>query len=76
MDKNKASFWKIRSLSDMLNDSYIKFYSLSKHLAVNEVIMLCERKVTFKHCISNKHKFFCIKIHELCRVHIYIAVED
>jgi hypothetical protein len=43
-------------LVDKLNDSYAKYYSLTKHLAVGEIIVLFKGRVIVKHYTSKKHK--------------------
>jgi hypothetical protein len=52
----------------MLCGTYSEFYSPSRDLAVDEVIVLFKGKVMFKHYIPNKHKWFGIKIFTLCDV--------
>jgi hypothetical protein len=63
--KNYDRLWKIRSLFDMLSDTYAKFYNQSEHLAVDEVIMLFKGRVIFKQYIPKKHKHFSIKIYKI-----------
>jgi len=46
-DNNYDRFWKMRTLFDQLNDSYAKFYSQSKCLGMNEVIVLFRNRVFF-----------------------------
>jgi hypothetical protein len=41
-------------------------YNPTKHLAVDEVIMLYEGRVIFRQYVPNKHKRFDIKIQKLC----------
>lgn len=40
--------WKLRTLFDVLNDSYARFYNPSEHLAVHEDILLFKGRVIFK----------------------------
>jgi hypothetical protein len=47
-DKNYGRIWKIRSLFNMLYDTYAEFYSPSDHLAVDEVIVLLKGGVVLK----------------------------
>jgi hypothetical protein len=46
--------WKTRFLSDMLNDTYVKFYRPSEHLAIDEGLVLVNRTVTFKKYIPKE----------------------
>jgi len=46
----------MRAIFDKLNDSYAKYYSLTIHVAVDEIIVLFEGRVIFKQCIPKKHK--------------------
>ena len=52
--------------SEVLNQKFSKFYSLSEHLAVEELIVLCKVTVISRQCIPKKHKRFGIKIYKLC----------
>lgn len=54
------------AIFDKLNDSYAKYYNLTVHLAVDEIIVLFIVRVIFKQCISKKHKWFGIKLYKLC----------
>jgi hypothetical protein len=42
----------------MLNDAFSKYNTPSKHLAVDEVIVLSKGQVVFKQYISKKHRRF------------------
>jgi hypothetical protein len=64
-DKNDDRLWKLRSLSDIPNDSYARFYNPSEHLAVDEVVALFKGRVIFGQYIPKKHKRFGIKIYKL-----------
>jgi hypothetical protein len=57
--------WKIRQISDMLNDTYSKYYALSEHLAVDKVIVSFNGQVIFKQYLPKKHKCLGIKIYQL-----------
>jgi hypothetical protein len=70
-DKGYYRLWKIWSLSDILNDTYAKFYSPSEHLVIEKVIMLFKGRVIFKQYISKKHKHFGTEIYVLCDMTIY-----
>jgi hypothetical protein len=56
----------MRAIFDKLNNSYVKYYVLTKKLAVDEIIMLFRGRVNFKQYISKKHKWFGIKLYKLC----------
>jgi hypothetical protein len=56
----------MRTIFDKLCDSHAKYYSTAGHLADDEVIVLFISRIIFKRCISNKHKWFGIKIYKLC----------
>jgi hypothetical protein len=43
-----------------------KYYSLTEHLAVDEIILLFKGRVVFKQYISKEHKCFGMKIYKLC----------
>jgi len=58
--------WKIRIVFDTLNQAYPKFYNLSEHLAVDEVIVKFQGRVIFRQYIPMKRKCFGIKIYKLC----------
>jgi hypothetical protein len=51
----------MRNLFEILNKTFSKFYSPSKRLAVDEVIVLFKGKVFFRQYIYKKHKCFGIK---------------
>ena len=53
-------------LVDKLNDSYAKYYSLTKHLAVDEIIVLFKGRVIVRYYISKKHKQCGMKLYKLC----------
>lgn len=59
-DESYDRLWKIRNLSDVLNEKYSKLYRPSEYLAVDEV------RVIFKQYIPKKHERFGIKIYKLC----------
>jgi len=58
--------WKIRKIFDTLNNKFCQLYSPTKHLAVDEVIVLCKGRVVFRQYIPKKHKRSGIKIYKLC----------
>jgi hypothetical protein len=60
-DDNFDKLWKMRTIFDMLNDAYAKYYSPTEHLAVHEIIVLFKGRVVFKQYIPKKHKRFGIK---------------
>jgi hypothetical protein len=55
----------MRTIFDKLSDAYDKYYSLTKHLAVDEIIVMFEGKVIFKQCIPKRDRWFGIKIYKL-----------
>ena len=52
--------------SEIIRTNFSKFYSLSKHLAVDEVIVKFKGRVLFKQYIPKKLKRFSIKMFKLC----------
>lgn len=64
-DKQYNQWWKLRMISDILNQSYAKFYKPLKHLAVNQVIVKFKDTIIFRQYILKKRKCFRIKIYEL-----------
>jgi len=46
-DEISNGLWKARNLFEILNKTFSKFYSLSEHLAVDEVIVFFQRKGRF-----------------------------
>lgn len=56
----------MRALFDRLSDSYAKYYSLTDHSAVAEIILLLKVRVIFREFIPKKHKRFGIKLDKLC----------
>jgi hypothetical protein len=61
----------MRALFDRLSGSYAKHYSLTDHLAVDEIIALCKGRVIFKQYLPKKHKQFVIKMYKLCDSEVY-----
>ena len=55
----------MRALFDMLSYSNDKYYSLTDHLAVVEIILLFKGRVIFKQYLPKKHKRFGIKLYKL-----------
>ena len=47
-DENSDQLWKMRNLFEILNEKFLKFYSLSEHLAIDEVIVLYKGSVIFE----------------------------
>jgi hypothetical protein len=62
----------MRTISDMFNDAYAKYYSPTYHLAVDEITVLLKGRIVFKQYIPKKHKCFGIKIYKLCDPKGYI----
>ena len=48
----------MRAIFDKLNDSYAKYYSLTKHSAGDEFIVPFTGRVIFKHYIPKIHKLY------------------
>jgi hypothetical protein len=60
-------FWQVmKGVISVWNSKQDTFYSPSKHLAVDQVIILFRRRVIFRQYIPKKHKRFGIKMYELC----------
>jgi hypothetical protein len=57
-DRNYDRLWRIRQISDMLNEAYSKHYTASEHLAVDKVIVIFKGQIIFKQYIPKKHKCF------------------
>jgi hypothetical protein len=53
--------WKIRTVFITLNQAYPKFYNSTEHLAVDEVILKPQGRVTFRQHISKKRKLLASK---------------
>jgi hypothetical protein len=49
-----------------LKNKFCELHILTKHLAVDEVIVLCKGRVVFRQYIPKKHKRFGIRIYKLC----------
>jgi len=58
--------WKIRDLFEIIRTNFSKFYNLSEHLVVDEVIVKFKGRVLFKQYILKKRKRFSIKMFKLC----------
>ena len=65
-DPNYDRLWKIRKIFDTVNIKFCEMYNPTKHLAVDEVIVLYKGRVVFWQYIPKKHKRFGIKIYKLC----------
>jgi hypothetical protein len=53
------------AIFDKLNDSYAKHYSLTEHLAFDEIVLF-KATVIVKEYIPKKHKWFGNKLYKLC----------
>jgi len=60
-DPDYDRLWKIRKISDTLNNTFCELYNPTEHLAVDEVIMLYKGRAVFRQYIPKKHKRFGIK---------------
>ena len=60
-------------LFEKLTDSYAKYYSLTEHLAVDEIIVLFKGRFIVKQNIPKKHRQFGIKLYKFCdsKLHTY-----
>jgi len=65
-DPHYDRLWKIRNVSDTLNNKFYELYNPTEHLAVDEVIVLFKCRVIFRQYTPKKHKRFGIKIYKLC----------
>jgi hypothetical protein len=54
------------SYNDKLNNSYAKYNGWTRHLAVDEIIVLFKSRVIFTHYMPKKHKRFGINLYKLC----------
>jgi hypothetical protein len=54
------------AIFDKLNYSYAKHYSLTEHLAFDEIIVLFKGMVNVKDYIPKKHKWFGNQLYKLC----------
>jgi hypothetical protein len=45
----------MRTIFDTLNDAYEKYYNASKHLAIDEIIVIFKGRVVFRQYIPKKH---------------------
>jgi len=58
---------KLKYISDMLNDTYLKYYNPSKHLGVDKVIVPFTGSVIFKQYLPKKYKHFR-RLYKLCNI--------
>ena len=65
-DKNFGRMWKMRNVFEIINRTFSKFYNPTEHLAVDEVVVLFQGRVVFKHCVPKKREGFGMKIYKLC----------
>ena len=56
----------MRAIFNKLSDSYGKYYSLTEHLAVDEIIVHFEGRVIFRQYTPKKHRCFWIELYKLC----------
>ena len=66
VDKNFDRLCKIWNLFEILRRPFFKFYTLSKNLAMDKVIVLYKERVIFKQYIPEKQKCFGIIMNKLC----------
>jgi len=65
-DPHYDRLWKIRNVSDTLNNKFYELYNPTEHLTVDEAIVLFKCRVIFRQYAPKKHKRFGIKIYKLC----------
>jgi hypothetical protein len=65
-DENSDRLWKMLNMFQILNETFLKFCSISEHLAVDEVIILFKGRVIFRRYHPMKHKHLGIKIYKPC----------
>jgi hypothetical protein len=65
-DENYDRPWKIRTMSDKLNDIYAKYYSQTIHLAINKIVLFKGRVIFKRYTYTKKDLGFEIKIYKLC----------
>jgi hypothetical protein len=56
----------MRTVFDRLSDSYAKYYSLTKYVAIYGFIVFFKVGVIFKQYIPKKHKQFGINLYQMC----------
>lgn len=56
MTQTVTKLWKLRHVSDLLNDAYCKYYTPSGHLAAYEIIVHFKKSVVLKQYIPKKQK--------------------
>jgi len=63
LDKGEKfnQLWRLRTVSDALNEVYAKFCNLSEHLAVDKVTAEFKNRVTFRHTFQRKENVFASK---------------
>jgi len=61
VDRTDDRLWKIRDLFEIIRTNFSKFYNLSEHLAVDEVIVKFKGRVLFKQYIPKKCKLLASK---------------
>jgi hypothetical protein len=54
-DPDYDRLWKIRKISDTLNNNFGELYNPTEHLALDEVIVLYKGRVVFRQYIPKKH---------------------
>jgi hypothetical protein len=65
-DPDCDRLWKIRKISDALNNKFYELHNPTEHLAVDEMIVFYKERVVFRQYIPKKYRRFCIKIYKLC----------
>ena len=73
VDRRGDRLWKIRDLFEIIRTNFSKFYILTEHLAVDEVIVKFKGR-SFQEYIPKKMQTFGIKMFKLCDSTGYIYI--
>ena len=60
-DEEYDRLWKLKTVSDKLNETYTKFYNPSEHLAVDKVIVKFKGRVIFRQYLPKKENISASK---------------
>jgi hypothetical protein len=50
--------WKMQDVYEMINNTYVKYYNPSQHLAVDEIIVFFQRESVFRSSTFEKMQTF------------------
>jgi hypothetical protein len=70
-DKNYDRLWKLRTLSDILNGLFVKFYDLCEHLTEDKVTEKFKVQEIFRQ-YTHKYKCFGMTVHKFNGDRLYI----